>query len=105
VHNLSSQVFYPGSRGGSDGNVLASYHWLDEGGARVPPWDRPRTEMPARISPGQSAAMFLKVPDLPPPGKYQLQLDLVEEQIGWASYVMQPPAYPVEVVSKRTRRT
>ena len=99
VRNLSPRVFSPGIRGGRDGNVLASHHWFDESGVPVKAWTQERMELPKRLEPGQSAEMFLPVVATPPPGRYLLQFDLVEENVAWSGYTRQLPTYPVEVVA------
>ena len=101
VTNLSPRTFRPGIRGRCNGNVLASHHWRDAFGAQVQPWDQVRMELPTCIKPGESAAMYLPILSAPPPGKYLLQLDLVEEGVGWAGDRRRLPAYPIEVVSAK----
>jgi hypothetical protein len=101
VRNLSPRTFRPGIRGRRNGNVLASHHWLDASGAPVQPWDQVRMELPTCLKPGEAAAMYLPVLAVPPPGRYWLQLDLVEEGVGWAGDRRRLPAYPIVVVSPK----
>lgn len=103
ITNTSRRLFRPGIRGSEPANVHLSYHWRDTSGAIVPPWDRGRTEVPARLEPGGTTVLFLPVREFPPPGSYLLQLDLVEEHVAWASSRgVEVPSYPIEVVSGRT---
>jgi glycosyltransferase involved in cell wall biosynthesis len=101
IRNLSSRTFHPASAGVYRGNVRVSYHWYtyDSGQWVVHSWDHERTDLPGRLLPGQSAAMYLPVSDLPPPGTYWLQPDLVEEGVAWASnFTDELPAYKIDVV-------
>ena len=98
LHNLSNRLFRPASPSLGPANVLISYHWLDERGGLLEPWDRNRSPLPSRLAPGEAASVWLVLRDVPPPGSYRLQLDLVEESVGWASAVVPLPAFPVTVV-------
>ncbi|GEM_PF-340852 len=69
-----------------DHPVLASYHWLDEGG-RVVVQDGRRTPLPADVPPGGRLALSL-VADAPPaPGDYLLGATLVQERYVWLDWL------------------
>jgi hypothetical protein len=107
VQNLSSRVFHPGSEGVYRANVSVSYHWRapSAGELTVHSWDHARVDLPGRLLPGESVVMYLPVRELPPPGSYWLQPDLVEEGIAWASSFTELPVYPVDVVVAQDART
>ncbi len=99
IRNLSRHVYHPGSRGIYEPNVLISYHWYRDANGRgqVYSWDNPRHELGARLSPGESAAMYMRIQAPPEPGAYRVQADLVEEHVAWASYSTDFPDSAVEV--------
>jgi SAM-dependent methyltransferase len=64
--------------------ILLSYHWLD---ARRGPieYDGVRTPLPRPVAPGESCAMTMRVRAPAKPGRYVLEIDLVEEDVSWFS--------------------
>jgi hypothetical protein len=99
IRNLSTRVLHPGSPGIYEPSVRVSYHWYreSEGARAIHTWDHPRCDLPARIPPGGSAAMYLPIQAPQEPGEYWLQADLVQEGVAWASGSMQIPSYGVSV--------
>jgi phosphoglycerol transferase MdoB-like AlkP superfamily enzyme len=60
-----------------------SYHWFSPGGVSLE--EGFRTRLPAKVAPGESVALEARVKNLPPPGIYRLQWDLVHEGVTWFS--------------------
>jgi hypothetical protein len=77
--------------------VKLSYHWVDEKAAIVE-FDGIRSNMPHALAPGAAvrAAMVVRTPSAP--GRYILQIDLVEEHVTWFTRAGTPPfSCPVRV--------
>jgi phosphoglycerol transferase MdoB-like AlkP superfamily enzyme len=60
-----------------------SYHWLSPGSEPVD--EGFRTRLPTEVAPGDAIAIRARVKNLPPPGIYRLQWDLVQEGVTWFS--------------------
>src|SRR3989442_1000236 len=60
-----------------------AYHIYYQSGA-VLVWDGVRTDLPASVAPGQSAAVNAVV-NAPPAGTYTIKFDLVQEGVAWFS--------------------
>ncbi len=63
-------------------DVKAASHWLDERGNPIV-WDGPRAELPHAVGPGERAALTMALRGPIPPGRYRLELDLVDEHRLW----------------------
>jgi SAM-dependent methyltransferase len=77
--------------------ILLSYHWLD---ARRGPveYDGLRTPLPRPVPPGESCAVTMRVRTPAKPGRYVLEIDLVEEGVSWFSRAgTRPLRSPVRV--------
>ena len=70
--------------------VKLSYHWVDQKGSTVD-FEGIRSNMPHALEPGAAvrAAMMVRTPAAP--GRYVLQIDLVEENVTWFSRAGTPP--------------
>jgi len=62
--------------------VNFSYHWLDRNGATVV-FDGLRTPLPRNLKPGESVALNAAIAAPEKPGRYTLELTLVQEQSAW----------------------
>ena len=62
--------------------IALSYHWLGTQG-KILVWDGIRTGFPVEVRPGQKKAMFLAVQPPSEPGRYVLQVTLVEDGVAW----------------------
>lgn len=71
---LSSQPPYP---------VYIFYHWLDADGGGITAHDGERTVLPAIIFPNGCLAVVARVRPPPRPGRFTLQLRLVQEGVSW----------------------
>jgi SAM-dependent methyltransferase len=79
--------------------VKLSYHWIGARGSAAL-YDGRRSDLPRPLEPGRSlrAAMVVQTPSTP--GRYTLQIDLVEENVTWFSRAGTPPLNsPVHVRS------
>lgn len=108
VRNAGTEVWLdPRSSGGTGaGAVRLGYRWWRLGDTRRPFQDYAdaRGELPGPLPPGNTAVLVVQVVAPSKPGKYNLQLDLVQELVSWfeskgASLLM----VPVEVVPPRRR--
>jgi hypothetical protein len=64
--------------------VHVSYHWADPNGKQLI-HDGERTDLPSDLASGQQASVSAKVKAPANPGVYELQWDLVEENVIWFS--------------------
>jgi SAM-dependent methyltransferase len=62
--------------------VFLGNHWLDRRWNAVV-YDDGRAALPGDVRPGEWATLSLEVTAPPVPGRYYLELDLVQEMIGW----------------------
>ena len=62
--------------------VFASYHWLSRDGSVVV-FDGIRTSLPFDIESGDSCRCWVNVISPDEPGRYELQVSLVQEQVCW----------------------
>src|SRR5262245_53219625 len=77
--------------------INLSYHWLDQRG-RVVDYEGVRATLPQPLLPGDSIELELSVEPPPRAGSYVLQLEMVEEHVGWFSHQgVAPLAVPIEV--------
>jgi hypothetical protein len=89
VKNTSDQVWLdPKSSDAAPsaaGAVRLGYRWLKAGetGKPNPAYGDTRGDLAAPLPPGQSASLTVQVTAPSQPGKYQLQLDLVQELVSW----------------------
>jgi hypothetical protein len=67
-------------------SVRASYHWVDEDG-RIAVQDGERTHLPSDVAPGKRVSMWATIVAPATPGRYRLQLSLVQESIAWLEQV------------------
>jgi hypothetical protein len=63
-------------------SVRVSYHWIDAEGV-VAVQDGERTHLPHDVAPGSRVSMWATVVAPADPGRYRLQLSLVQESIAW----------------------
>ncbi|HET9223861.1 MAG TPA: glycosyltransferase, partial [Roseiflexaceae bacterium] len=77
--------------------INLSYHWLDQRG-RIVDYEGVRATLPGSLPSGDSVELELPVEPPPRAGSYLLQLDMVEEHVGWFSHQgVAPLAMPIEV--------
>ncbi len=83
-----------------EGPVMASYHWLDEGGG-VAVFEGLRSNLPAPVPPGGTCDLEIHVEAPERPGTYVLELSLLQDGWAWADQVDPRLAVhvPVEVRS------
>ena len=62
--------------------VFASYHWLDHAD-RIAEFDGLRTALPCDLYAGDSCRFRMKVVAPPDPGRFELQITLVQELVCW----------------------
>ena len=86
----------PVERSGS-GAVRVGYRFWDQSGANMLTDYGDRTDLPAPIQPGQRIDLLVSVVAPDQPGTYQLQFDLILEQVGWFE-ANGAPKYLVPVV-------
>ncbi|MCU1447932.1 MAG: Methyltransferase type 11 [Acidimicrobiales bacterium] len=79
-----NRSFHPWPAGGKDGWYLVSVgnHWLDCNGERVV-IDDARARLGTDVQPGHAAVVELEVRAPDDMGEYQLEVDLVQEGVGW----------------------
>jgi hypothetical protein len=100
ITNRSNDVIWPTSDFIRPANILLSWHWFSAGPPRtIYRWDEERLDVPKRLAPGETAARFMTVQAPHVPGSYELQPDLVEEDVDWFSAHSRIPTYPVRVVA------
>jgi len=82
--------------------VKLSYHWVDRKGTVVE-FDGIRSNMPHALAPGAAvrAAMMIRTPAVP--GRYVLQIDLVEEGVTWFSRAGTPPCSCQATITRAAR--
>lgn len=77
-------------------------HWLSENGAMLA-WADGRTLLDQGLQPGERAYLTLDIVAPATPGRYLLEVDLIEEGICWfADFALAPLHIPVDVASSRT---
>ena len=77
--------------------ILLSYHWYDSS-RRAVDYDGLRTPLPRPLAPGAECAAAVRVKTPASPGRYLLEIDLVEEGVSWFSAAGVPPLrVPVRV--------
>ncbi|MEA2154680.1 MAG: hypothetical protein QOE11_820 [Solirubrobacteraceae bacterium] len=79
VHNLGEE-HWPG---GMDARpqIRLAYRWLAGDGG--PPQEGARTALPASLKPGASVVVALEVLGPPSTGRYEIEIDLVHEDVRW----------------------
>jgi hypothetical protein len=104
IHNGGDRTLWPASPGIYPANAAVAYHWYvpRSDGEHVYLWDAPRTELPARIPPGESAGCLLTVKAPDEPDTYLWQPDLVEEDVAWFSSRGEFPQYVIDVHAPET---
>src|SRR5215213_1385661 len=65
-----------------EAGVRLAYHWLDERGNPIV-WDGIRTPLERPVAPGERLRASLALRGPIPPGRYRLELDLVDEGRAW----------------------
>ena len=110
VKNAGTEVWLdPWSSGGTGaGAVRLGYRWWKIGDMRKPFGDYAdaRGELPGPLPPGQTAVLVVQVAAPSKPGKYNLQLDLVQELVSWFESKGAPILMlPVEVVPRSRTET
>lgn len=86
AYTLATTVENLGSRRWPGGEtelplIRVGYHWLDDTGATVA--EGPRSALPLPLEPGASCQVDVRVQAPRQPGRYLLDLDLVEEHVRW----------------------
>jgi hypothetical protein len=84
-------------------HICVGNHWLLEDGTTVVS-DDARAFLPRRIEPGETVEMQLKVQAPAAPGRYLLEVDLVQEHICWFSQKGSPAARVAVTVAGTTTR-
>lgn len=93
VRNAGSAAWPPGSR------VTLGNHWADRRGRRLVP-DDARCALPVEVTPGEEVSLELTVTVPRLSGRARLELDMVQEQVGWfASRGSKTLSVPVTIVS------
>jgi len=82
--NGSPLVWPGGALLGSPLQLSAAYHWRREDGSAAV-WDGARTPLASDIPAGGTWRASLAVSAPAAPGRYRLEVDLVQEQVGWFS--------------------
>lgn len=82
VRNASRQT-WPGTSG--ERMIYLGNHWLTESGAAVLVQDDGRVGLGRDIAPGEEIELALAVTAPGSPGRYVLELDLVQQQVAWFS--------------------
>jgi predicted SAM-dependent methyltransferase len=77
-----SRVTWPGRVGNRAYPLRVGNHWLDESGRRLV-LDDGRTDLPQDLAPGKEIVLPLDMRAPATPGKYLLELDMVQELIAW----------------------
>jgi hypothetical protein len=83
--------------------VLLAYHWLDERGNPIV-WDSFRTPLPEPVPPGGSLRTPLVIHGPIPPGRYRLEIDLVDESRAWFAEFGSEPLGTMCDVGRRVER-
>ena len=82
VKNLSDIAWFARERSASAFQLQLGNHWLDENGAMLIN-DDGRAALPYDISPGETANLPLVVNAPRSPGKYILEVDMLQEGVSW----------------------
>ena len=83
--------------------IVLANHWLWASGERLVR-DDARAGLPEDLEPGQDTGILLRPTAPPKPGRYLLELDLVQEGVAWFADHGSPTArVPVEVVRPPSR--
>ena len=82
VKNLSSMRWLARERSASPLQLSAGNHWLDEAG-NVVVHDDGRGPLPQDLSPGETAEISLRIKAPTNAGKYQLEVDMLQETVSW----------------------
>ncbi|HKV37763.1 MAG TPA: hypothetical protein VJX67_01015 [Blastocatellia bacterium] len=97
VTNLSENTWPARGVGAGAFQINLGNHWFRD----TPPYTRPedaRTALPYDLGPGRSVKLQIEVEAPPEPGKYVLELDMVQEGVAWfAGKGSQPLRLEVEV--------
>jgi hypothetical protein len=81
VHNLSGHLWPCLGRPDRKFQVLVGNRWRDEEGNLVS--DDARAPLPFDVAPGGEATLFLGVHAPEVNGRYRIEIDLVQEMVGW----------------------
>jgi len=79
----ASEATWPGSDLARDRAVGLGYHILDRRGRMVRFDNNPRAYLAEDVAPGGEATLALTVQAPEMPGRYQIELDMVQEQVDW----------------------
>ena len=82
VKNTGESV-WPGAEMAGDHPVGLGYHLLDKSGRMVRFDNNPRAYLANRLLPGEQVSLQLSIKMPAEPGKYQVELAMVQEQVGW----------------------
>jgi len=82
VRNTSSSTWPAASGNGGRFQINLGNHWLDARG-RIVTLDDARAPLPHDLSPGEETALALVVTSPSRPGRYVLELDIVQEGVAW----------------------
>jgi ubiquinone/menaquinone biosynthesis C-methylase UbiE len=82
-------------------HICVGNHWLHENGTRAID-DDARALLPQAVAPGESVNVSLTVQAPDNPGRYVLEIDLVQEHVSWfAAYGSPTLRLPIRVVGER----
>lgn len=96
IKNVSAVTWLARERGGSPHQVSLGNHWLDPSGKTLIN-DDGRRALLRNLKPGETAELPLTV-NAPGPGRYILELDMVQEGVSWFGLTGSPTVrLPVEV--------
>jgi SAM-dependent methyltransferase len=79
-----SDAFWPGA-GREDGHfsIRVGNHWLSRWRKRVLQFDDGRGELPHDVPPGEEAEIGIEITTPSKPGRYLLELEMVQEHVAW----------------------
>ena len=77
--------------------VFLSYHWFDSEGSIVQ-YDGIRTKLPCDMYPGDTMEFEIQIEILDSPGKYILEIDLVQEGVSWFKQIIDNLPVDIKVI-------
>jgi hypothetical protein len=105
VENVSDQAWPSFLTDDGIGEIKLGNHWLDSKGRTIQN-DDARARLPGDLQPGEETILALAVSVPAEPGKYTLQLDMVQEGVAWfESSGLPPTSVPLHATKKRAERT
>jgi len=101
IHNGSDRVLKPDSAMVQTFGFSICQQWQSLNGAAAgKPLEAERWPLPRRIHPGETARSWIRLQAAVPPGRYRIQLDLIDEGVAWFSSHVEMPVISVEVLSR-----